>query len=111
MYGEVELRVMRGRLLEQLTQIERASGAARAVVQDAVYRIDSTSTEPLPGNREMITAVMRAAGNIGLTRYAIIQAVHRDYGFELPPDSATTTLARMRRAHLARRDGAFWFLI
>jgi len=54
---------------------------------------------------------MRAAGNIGLTRYAIIQAVHRDYGFELPPDSATTTLARMRRAHLARRDGAFWFLI
>ena len=39
-----------------------------------------------------------------------IAAVHRDYGFQLSPDSATTTLLRMQRADLALRDGLLWFL-
>jgi hypothetical protein len=58
----------------------------------------------------MIVAVMRAAGNVGLSRAEIITAIHRDYGSNLPPNTATTTLLRMQRGGLVSRRGLSWFL-
>jgi hypothetical protein len=110
MYGESELRMMLGRLLDQLTQIEESFRAARELVQDTVYQIDANRTEPLPVTRDMIVAVMREAGNPGLARSDIIAAVHRDYGIQLPPNTTTTTLLRMQRAGLVWRDGLYWSL-
>jgi hypothetical protein len=111
MYDELELRIMLGRLLERLTQMEESARSARDLVQTEIYRLDATRSQPLPVTRDMIVTVMRAARNTGLTRADIIAAIHRDYGFELPPNTATTTLLRMRQVKVVRRDGGRWFLI
>jgi hypothetical protein len=110
-YDEIALRIMLGRLLEQLVQMEASAHSARALVQNEIYRLDMSRNTPLPVTRDMITAAMRAAGNSGLTRSEIIAAIRRDYGIELPPNTATTTLLRMRRAGLVQRDEFSWFLI
>jgi hypothetical protein len=109
-YGESELRIMLGRLLDHLTRMEESARAARFLVQDAANRIDANRTEPLPVTRDMIAAVMREAGNPGLARSEIMAAVYRDYGVQLSPNTATTTLLRMQRAGLVWRDGLYWSL-
>ena len=102
---------MLGRLLEHLTQMERSAQAARAIVQIAVNEIDANRSQRLPVARDMIIAVMRAAGNVGLSRSDIIAAIKRDYGVDIPPNTVTGTLLRMQRAGLARQPGYVeWFL-
>ena len=110
MYGDLELRIALARLLQHLQQMEQSSRAARVVVEDAVAQIDANRTERLPHTRDMIAAVLRAAGNTGLSRAKIIAAVRRDYGVQLTPNTATTTLLRMQRVGLVLRRELLWFL-
>jgi hypothetical protein len=110
MYGEIELRVLLGRLLERLTQMEESAREARSLVEDAVRQIDANRTEPLPVAREMIVSVIEAAGDVGLERNEIIAAIDRDYGVEVSPNTVTTTLLRMQKAGLVSRRGRLWAL-
>jgi hypothetical protein len=107
---ELGLRITLGRLLEHLAEMEKSARSARELIQSEIWRLDATRSKPLPRTRDMIAAVMRAAGNVGLARSDIIAAVDRDYGVLLAPNNATTCLLRMRRAGLARFDEQFWFL-
>ena len=110
MDGEIDLLVLLRRLSERLRQIEESAREASFLVQDAVRRIDANRTEPLPVMREMIIAVIQAAGNIGLDRSEIIAAVDLDYGVEISPNTVTTTLLRMQKAGIASRRGRLWSL-
>jgi hypothetical protein len=109
-YGDLELRIALARLLEPLEQMEQSDRGTRAGVQDAVVQIDANRTERLPPTRDMIAAVLRAAANTGLPRSEIITAVRRDYGVQLTPNTATTTLLRMQRVDLVLRRELLWFL-
>jgi hypothetical protein len=108
---EIEHRIVLGRVLQHLTQMEQSARAARQLVQDAVSKIDGnrTAAQP-PVAREMIIRALREGANQGLTRAEIMSGIHRDYGVEMAPNTATTTLLRMRKAGLARKSGLFWFL-
>ena len=53
---------------------------------------------------------MQMAGNIGLAPSEIIGAIERDFGLQISPDTATTTLLRMQRAGLVARRGLVWSL-
>lgn len=110
MSGEIEHRVVMGRLLEYLIQMERSARTARAIVQDAIKKLDRSGTAHPPITRDMIIAVMRAAHNEGLSRADIMAAINRDYGVKASPHTITTTLLRMRNANLASRRGVLWFL-
>jgi hypothetical protein len=59
----------------------------------------------------MIIRVLREGRNQGITRAEIISGVYRDYGVEMAPNTATTTLLRMQRAGLTQKKGLYWFLI
>lgn len=109
-YDDLELRILLGRLLEHLKQMENSARSACALVQHEISRIDATRSEPLPRTREMIASVMHAAGDPGLRRSDIIAHVRRDYGIALTPNNATTCLRRMQLAGLVGLDGLFWFL-
>jgi hypothetical protein len=109
-YGDLELRIALARLLQHLQQMEQSARAARVVVEDAVAQIDANRTERLPPTRDMIAAVLRVAGKTGLARSEIIDAVRRDYGVQLTPNTATTTLLRMQRVGLVLRRELLWFL-
>jgi hypothetical protein len=110
MYSEIELRVLLGRLLHRLTQMEESASEARSLVQDAVHQIDANRIEPLPVTREMIVSVIEAADKVGLERNEIIAAIDRDYGVDVSPDTVTTTLLRMQKAGLVARRGRLWSL-
>ena len=110
MSSEIQHRIVLGRLLEHLTQMEHSARAARAIIKDAMAEIATNRTERLPVAREMIIAVLRASGNEGLSRSEVIAGVDRDYGVPMTANTATTTLLRMQRAGLASRGGRFWFL-
>jgi hypothetical protein len=110
MYSEIELRVLLGRLLHRLRQMEESAREARSLVQDAVRQIDANRIEPLPVTREMIVSVIEAAGSVGLERNEIIAAIDRDYGADVSPDTVTTTLLRMQKAGLVSRRGRLWSL-
>jgi hypothetical protein len=109
MSSEIEHRVLLGRLLVELTQMEQSARTARQLVHDAVIKIDGNRMAAPPVAREMIFRVLRDDGD-GLDRAAIISGVHRDYGLELAPNTATTTLLRMQGAGLVRKLGRYWFL-
>jgi hypothetical protein len=109
MIDELELRIMLGRLLERLNQLQESLRSTCEFVQSEVWRLDATRSKRLP-TRDMIAAVMRATGNDGRTRADIIADVHRDYGVQLAPNNATTCLRRMQQAGLVRLDGQFWYL-
>jgi hypothetical protein len=110
MYGDLELRIALARLLQRLQQMGESVHAAAVVVQDAVDQIDANRTERLPPTRDMIATVLRAGGNTGLPRSEIIAAVRRDYGVQLTPNTATTTLLRMQEGGLVLRRKLLWFL-
>jgi hypothetical protein len=110
MSSEIQHRIVLGRLLEHLTQMEQSVRAARAIVQNAVAEIKTNRTERLPVARDMIIAVLRASENEGLSRSEIMAAVDRDYGVPITANTTTTTLMRMQRAGLASRGGLYWFL-
>ena len=109
--NEIEHRILLGRLLQHLTQMEQSARAARQLVQDAVTKIDGNRTAHPPVAREMIIRALREGANQGLTRAEIMSGVQRDYGVELAPNTATTTLLRMQKAGLTRKGGLFWYLI
>jgi hypothetical protein len=108
--GEIQQRIVLGRLLEHLTQMEHSARAARAIIQNAMAEIETNRTERLPVAREMIIAVLQASGNEGLSRSEIMAGVDRDYGVPITANTATTTLLRMQRAGLASRFGLLWVL-
>ena len=108
--NEIQHRIVLGRLLEHLTQMEHSARAARAIIQNAMAEIETNRTERLPVAREMIIAVLRASGNEGLSRSEIMAGVDRDYGVPITANTTTTTLMRMQRAGLASRFGLLWFL-
>jgi hypothetical protein len=107
---EIEHRIVLGRVLQHLTQMEQSARAARQLVQDAVSKIDGNRAAQPPVARDMIIRALREGANQGLTRAEIMSGVHRDYGVEMAPNTATTTLLRMQKAGLARKSGLFWFL-
>jgi hypothetical protein len=107
---KIECRLMLGRLSEHLIQMEKSARAAREIVQSAISEIDATRTAQLPTARVMISVILHAAGNQGLTRSDIMAGVKRDFGVPMTPNTATTTLLRMQKARLAFRRGRLWFL-
>jgi hypothetical protein len=109
--NEVENRVLLGRLLEHLNHMEQSARAARQLVHDAVVKIDGNRAVQPPVAREMIIRVLRDGQNQGLTRSEIMSGIERDYGVEIAPNTATTTLLRMQKAGLARKAGLYWFII
>src|SRR5438270_9417613 len=91
--------------------MEQSARVACQLVRDAVIKIDGDRTIQPPVARTMIIRVLREEGNQGTTRAEIISGVYRDYGVEMAPNTATTTLLRMQKAGLLRKSGLFWFLI
>ena len=66
--NEIEHRILLGRILEHLTQMEQSVRVARELVQDAVSRIDRNRSVRPPTAREMIIRVLREEGAEGLSR-------------------------------------------
>jgi hypothetical protein len=100
-------------LRNRLSHFERWGEATRSMyslLQAELHRLDMNRTKRLPLTRDMIAAVMRAAGNVGLARSEIVAAIERDFGLQISPDTVTTTLLRMQRVGLVARRGVGWFL-
>jgi hypothetical protein len=110
MAGEIERRMTLGRLLDHMKRSVQSGQIACAILEAQIREIDANRTEPLPVAREMITAVIEAAGNRGLTRADIISGIERDYGAAISPNTVTGTLLRMQARGLASRRGPIWFL-
>src|SRR5690349_14888774 len=99
-----QLRINLARLLES---VEQQAALLRACIQDLA---NETASTPPPPVREMIVTALEYAAPQGLSRSQIGNAIHRDYGVTIPPNTLTGTLYRLQTTGVVKRDGQTWFI-
>ncbi len=71
---------------------------------------NETASNPPPPVREMIVMALEYAAPRGLSRSQIGDAIRRDYGVTVPPNTLTGTLYRLQTSGMVKREGQTWFI-
>lgn len=104
----MDLRVMLGRLLQSLETAHAAQARALSDLRAVIKQVDESGMATPPPVRDMIVQALR--GTYGLSRGEIIDAIRRDYAVDVPANTITGTLARMRNDNTVIRRGQVWAL-
>jgi hypothetical protein len=104
----MDLRVMLARLLESLEAAHTAQTRAISDLRAVIKQVDESGMVKPPPAWDMIVQALR--GTYGLSRAEIIDAIRRDYGVDVPANTITGTLARMRMDNEVFRRGQVWVL-